>query len=176
MEKAVATHSSTLAWKIPWTEEPGRLQSMGSLRVRHDWSDLAAAAWDLIWSGRRFHLGKRGTWEDSIVSLFPYFNIYWRQKEVQILESYNHSKDSIKFHLYWIGFPGGSDHKESSCNAGDPGSIPGLVQSLLPWRREWQPTPIFLPGKFHGQRSLAGYNSWGCQESDMSEWLTHTQS
>ena len=32
-----ATHSSTLAWKIPWTEEPGRLQSMGSLRVGHDW-------------------------------------------------------------------------------------------------------------------------------------------
>ena len=36
-EKAMATHSSTLAWKIPWTEEPGRLQSMGSLRVGHDW-------------------------------------------------------------------------------------------------------------------------------------------
>ena len=35
---AMATHSSTLAWKIPWTEEPGRLQSMGSLRVRHDWA------------------------------------------------------------------------------------------------------------------------------------------
>ena len=35
-EKAVAPHSSTLAWKIPWMEEPGRLQSMGSLRVRHD--------------------------------------------------------------------------------------------------------------------------------------------
>ena len=36
MEKAMATHSSTLAWKIPWTEEPGRLQSMGLLRVGHD--------------------------------------------------------------------------------------------------------------------------------------------
>ena len=35
-EKATATHSSTLAWKIPWKEEPGRLQSMGSLRVPHD--------------------------------------------------------------------------------------------------------------------------------------------
>ena len=35
-EKAMAPHSSTLAWKIPWTEEPGRLQSMGSQRVRHD--------------------------------------------------------------------------------------------------------------------------------------------
>ena len=38
MEKAMAPHSSTLAWKIPWTEEPGRLQSMGSLRVGHDWA------------------------------------------------------------------------------------------------------------------------------------------
>ena len=37
-EKAMAPHSSTLAWKIPWTEEPGRLQSMGSRRVRHDWA------------------------------------------------------------------------------------------------------------------------------------------
>ena len=37
MEKAMAPHSSTLAWKIPWMEEPGRLQSMGSLRVGHDW-------------------------------------------------------------------------------------------------------------------------------------------
>ena len=36
-EKAMATHSNTPAWKIPWMEEPGRLQSMGSLRVRHDW-------------------------------------------------------------------------------------------------------------------------------------------
>ena len=37
-EKAMAPHSSTLAWKTPWTEEPGRLQSMGSLRVGHDWA------------------------------------------------------------------------------------------------------------------------------------------
>ena len=38
LEKAMAPHSSTLAWKIPWTEEPGRLQSTGSLRVGHDWA------------------------------------------------------------------------------------------------------------------------------------------
>ena len=39
-EKAMVPHSSTLAWKIPWTEEPGGLQSMGSLRVGHDWATL----------------------------------------------------------------------------------------------------------------------------------------
>ena len=43
-EKAMASHSSTLAWKIPWMAEPGGLPSMGSHRVRHDWCDLAAAA------------------------------------------------------------------------------------------------------------------------------------
>ena len=43
-EKAMAPHSSIFAWKIPWLEEAGRLQSMGSLRVGHDWSDLATAA------------------------------------------------------------------------------------------------------------------------------------
>ena len=37
---------------------------------------------------------------------------------------------------------------------------------------EWQPTAVFLPGKFHGQRSLAGYSPWGRKESDLTEWLT----
>ena len=37
------------------------------------------------------------------------------------------------------------------------------------WRREWVLTPVFLPGEFHGQRSLVGYSSWDCKESDMTE-------
>ena len=41
-----------------------------------------------------------------------------------------------------------------------------------PWSRKWQPTPEFLPGEFHGQRSLMGYNPWGHKESDKTEWLT----
>ena len=45
---------------------------------------------------------------------------------------------------------------------------------LHTWRRKWQPTPVFLSGEFHGQRSLVGYSPWGGKESDMSEWLTHT--
>ena len=39
------------------------------------------------------------------------------------------------------------------------------------WKREWQPTPVFLPGEFHGQRSLVGYSSWGHKELDTTEWL-----
>ena len=41
LEEGMATHSSILPWRIPWTEEPDRLQSMGSQRIEHDWSDLA---------------------------------------------------------------------------------------------------------------------------------------
>ena len=44
LEEEMATHSIVLAWRVPWTEEPGGLQSVGSHRVGHDWSDLAAAA------------------------------------------------------------------------------------------------------------------------------------
>jgi len=51
-------------------------------------------------------------------------------------------------------FPGGSDDKESAYNAGDPGSIPGNIS----WRRKWQATPVFLPGKSHGYRSMVGSN------------------
>ena len=64
-------------------------------------------------------------------------------------------------------FPGGSDGNESAYIEGDSGSIPGLGRS--PWRREWQSTPVFLPGKFHGQRSLVGYSPRGRKESDTSE-------
>ena len=59
-----------------------------------------------------------------------------------------------------MDFPGGSDSKEFACNAGD-----------LPWRREWQPTLVFLPGEFHGQVNLVGYSPWGGKELDMTEHL-----
>ena len=86
-EKAMAPHSSTLAWKIPWMEEPGRLQSMGLGRIAHDWA--------------------------TSLSLFTFMH----------------------------------------------------------WRKKWQPTPVFLPGKSHGPRSLEGCSPWGWEESDMTERL-----
>ena len=67
-----------------------------------------------------------------------------------------------------MGFPGGSDGKESSCNAGDTSSLPGLVR--FPWRREWLLTPVFLYGEFHGQRSLVATVHW-VAESDRTERL-----
>ena len=45
----------------------------------------------------------------------------------------------------------------------------------ISWRRKWPPTPVFLPGEFHGQRSLVGYNPWGCTESYTTEQLTQQQ-
>ena len=113
--------------------------------------------------------------------------------------------------LWWLkGFPGGSDDKESDCNSGNPGSIPGLgrypgegkgyplqysdqensmdcmewgskgsntaERLSLSWRRKWQSTPVLLPGKSHGQRSLVGYSPWDRKELDMTEWLTHKTS
>ena len=44
----------------------------------------------------------------------------------------------------------------------------------IPWRRKWLSTPIFLPGEFHGQRSLGGYSPWSRKESGTTERLTHT--
>ena len=44
---------------------------------------------------------------------------------------------------------------------------------LLPWRRKWQPTPVILPGEFHGQRSLAGYSPWGCRVRHDGATINH---
>ena len=85
LEEETATHSSTLAWKIPWMEEPGRLWSMGPLRVGHD--------------------------SATSLSLFTFMH----------------------------------------------------------WRRQWQPTPVFLPGESQGQGSLVGCHLWDCTESATTE-------
>ena len=64
-----------------------------------------------------------------------------------------------------------TDGKESACSCERLGINPWIRK--MPWRRKWQPTPVFLPGELHGQKSLAGYSPWTCKESDTSEWLTH---
>ena len=65
------------------------------------------------------------------------------------------------------GFPGSSVGKESACNAGDPGSIPGWGRS--PGEGNGNPPQYFFPGESHGQKSLAGYSPWGPKESDTTE-------
>ena len=73
------------------------------------------------------------------------------------------------------GFPGGASGKESTCQCRRHKRLrfnPWVRK--FPWRRKWQPTPVSLPGKFHGHRSLVGYRPWGCKESDTIEQVnTH---
>ena len=95
LKKEMATHSSILACRIPWTEEPGRLQSMGSQRVGHYLSDFQVT----------LNLGR-----------------------------------------WYVG-------KESTCQCRrHQRRVFNLLK--IPWSREQLPTPVFLPEKFHGQRSL----------------------
>ena len=68
-----------------------------------------------------------------------------------------------------LGFPGGSDGKETACNQE---TQVHLWVGKIPWRRQWLPTPVFLPGEFYGQKSLASYSSWSCKELGMTERLT----
>ena len=56
----------------------------------------------------------------------------------------------------------------------DAGSVPGLGGSRT-WKRAWKPTPIFSPGEFHGQRSLAGCNPWGRKELGTTERLSRAE-
>ena len=70
-------------------------------------------------------------------------------------------------------FPGGSVGKNVCLECRRPGFDPWFGK--MPWRRKWQPTPVFLPGKSHGQRSLAGDSPWGLKESHTSERLHYIQ-
>ena len=109
LEKEMAAHSSVFAWRIPGMGEPGGLPSMGSHRVGHDQSDLAAATAGSI-----------------------------------------------------LGFPCGSVGKESACNAGDLGSVPGLRRSP----GEGKGYPLQYSGLENFMRP------WGCKESDRTERLS----
>ena len=66
-----------------------------------------------------------------------------------------------------VCLPAGSKSKVSTRNAGFD-----LWFGKMPWRKEWQPTPAFLPGESHGQRKLAGCTPWGDKESDTTEQLS----
>ena len=87
----------------------------------------------------------------------------WGRKELDTTEQ-----------LHFLSFPGGTSSKNSTCQCRRHrrhGFNPWVGR--IPWRREWQPTPIFLPGESHGQRSLAGYSPRNCKESDSVEHTQH---
>ena len=115
----MSTHSSVLAWRIPGTGEPGGLPSMGSHRVGHDWSDLAAAA---------VHVFGEGNGNPLQCSCLenPRDGGAWWAAVYGVAQSRTRLKQlSSAYTVY----PGGSDGKASACNVGDPGSIPRLGRS-----------------------------------------------
>ena len=72
------------------------------------------------------------------------------------------------------GFPGCTSGKESTCQCRRHKRCRLNPQvRKIHWRRKWQPTPVFLPGESHGQRSLVGYSPQSCKESDMTEATQH---
>ena len=117
----MATHSTILAWRIPWTEEPGRLQSTGSQIVRHDW-------------GTNTHT------HDCIYRLIA--SVLFSGLSLFIL--------TLKLSQVW--------------------SIEAPSR-LFPEKAMAFPTPVLLPGKSHGWRSLVGCSPWDRKESDTTERL-----
>ena len=88
LEKEMATYSSVLAWRILWTEEPGRLQSMGSYRVGHNWIDLALKK---AWRERRKRRRRKGQGkEKKMKNYFNTPNIYWVLELTYLMLLYSH--------------------------------------------------------------------------------------
>ena len=74
------------------------------------------------------------------------------------------------FIIIYISFPWWLSQWRVCLQCWRPGFYPWFGK--IPWRRKWQPTPVFLPGEFHGQRSLVGYSPWDHKELDTTEQLT----
>ena len=107
------------------------------------------------------------SWEDcATVSMFIYLVV---QSSSQTLRAH---PCSIGFHYRKQGLPRWLSGKKSACQCRRLGFDPWVRK--ICWSGKWQPTPVFLPGKSHGQRSLAGYSPRGHKELDTTEWLTHT--
>ena len=80
-------------------------------------------------------------------------------------QTHTHTFMSTAIQLY-IGLPKWLGGKEFACECRRGGFDPWIGK--IPWRRKWPPSPEFLLGKFHGQRSLAGYSPCGCKDLDMT--------
>ena len=97
--------------------------------------------------------------EDLLFPLCLYSNITSRWSlatQTEIVIQLSSFLLILFFSFFSLGFSGSSAGKESACNLGDLGLIPGLGK--IPWRRAWQPSPVFLPGESHGHKSLVGYS------------------
>ena len=150
-EKAMAPYSSTLAWKIPWTQEPWgafmqlKLQSMGLLRVGHDWA--------------------------TSLPLFTF--MHWRRKwhptPVLLPGKSNGRRSHGCIHAARGAFMQLRLQSMGSLRVGHDWATSLSLFTFMHWRRKWQPTPVFLPGESQGWGSLLGCRLWGRTESDTTE-------
>ena len=139
---------------------------MGSNSLTRDWTWVPA-----LGARSLSHWTTRDLKFSLLLLFFFFFLTFWLHHEACLIlvaqpgiESTLHAVEAPEGNLwvlktiYWsmIGLPW---LKESACNAGGPGFDPWVGN--IPWRRDWLPTPVFLPGKSCGQRSLAGYRPWG---------------
>ena len=162
LEKAMATHSSTLAWKIPWTEESGRLQSMGWLGVGHNWATSLSLFtfmhWRRKWQPTPVFLPGESQGRGSLVGCCL------QSTESDTTEATQQQQQQCGPIL---GFPGGSVVKNAPANSGDTGSIPGSGRfpekemathfSILAWGIPWT-------------EDFSGLQSMGLQKSQT--WLS----
>ena len=191
-EKAMATHSSTLAWKIPWTEEPCGLQSMGSLRVRHNWATSLSLFtfmhWRRKWQPSPVFLPGESQGRGSLVGCRV-----WGCTESDTTKGLSRSSCSSKetkreWTTEWFRLFEEHTHTLFGNNHGLWAFLMAQTVENLPAMQEtwvqslgWE-DPLeegmaiylsILAWESHGQKSLVGYSSWGCKESDHDWGLTN---
>ena len=154
----MAPHSSTLAWKIPWMEEPGGLQSMGSLRVGHDWATslslFTVLHWRRKWQPTPVFLpgesqGRGAWWAAVYGDAQSRTRLKWLSSSSSIFQASFVAqlvKNPPVMWETWVWSLGREDPLEKG---------------------KATPTPVFWPGESHGP-----YSSWRCKESDRTERLS----
>ena len=134
--------------------EPGGLQSIGLQRVRQNWSDLACThAKALI---------TKGFFKCTIIGTFYFILKITERSQLKHLTTFLHNCWCYR----WLR----NTKLQASLVAWTVKNPPWVGK--MPWKRKAVPTPGFLPGESHGQKSLAGYSPQGCKESDTTERLT----
>ena len=151
-EKAMATHSSTLAWKVPWTEEPGGLQSMGSRRVGHDWATsfslFTFMHWRRKWQPTPVFLPGEFQGQGSLVGCRLWGRTesdateatYQQQQQyMKVEKAMAPHSSTLAWKIPWTEEPGRLQSM-GSLRVGHDWATSLSLFTFMHWRRKWQPT------------------------------------